>query len=159
LTTASSSTVTLVNGAQECNVFWQVGSSATLGTDSVFRGNILAQDSVTVTTGVTVHGRAMAREAAVTLDTDTFVDPSCATTPVTTTTAATASTASTASTAPTAGDSAGDDALGFDSATPGSGQGTSELADTGVPIGALVMAGGLLVVVGIAGIWLARTSP
>jgi hypothetical protein len=78
LTTASSSTVTLINGAQECNVFWQVGSSATLGTDSVFRGNILALASVTVTTGVVVHGRALARNAAVTLDTDTFVKPTCA---------------------------------------------------------------------------------
>ena len=63
LITASSSTVTLVNGAQECNVFWQVGSSATLGTNSVFRGNILALTAITVTTGVTVHGRALARNA------------------------------------------------------------------------------------------------
>jgi hypothetical protein len=77
LTTASSSTVTLVNGAQECNVFWQVGSSATLGTGSVFRGNILALASVTVNTGVTVHGRAFARTGAVTLDTDLFTRPTC----------------------------------------------------------------------------------
>jgi hypothetical protein len=88
LTTASSSTVTLINGAQECNVFWQVGSSATLGTASVFRGNILALASVTVTTGVTVHGRAFASTAAVTLDTDVFVRPTCdLTTPTTPTTA------------------------------------------------------------------------
>jgi hypothetical protein len=78
LTTASNSTITLINGAQECNVFWQVGSSATLGTGSVFAGNILAQSSITVTTGVTVHGRALARTAAVTLDTDTFTLPTCA---------------------------------------------------------------------------------
>ena len=58
LITASGSTVTLINGAQECNVFWQVGSSATLGTGSVFGGNILALTSITVNTGVTVHGRA-----------------------------------------------------------------------------------------------------
>ncbi len=84
LITASSSTVTLINGAQECNVFWQVGSSATLGTGSVFRGNILALASVTVNTGVTVHGRAFARTAAVTLDTDVFTRPTCAlTTPTT----------------------------------------------------------------------------
>jgi LPXTG-motif cell wall-anchored protein len=86
LTTASSSTVTLINGAQECNVFWQVGSSATLGTSSVFAGNILALTSITVTRGVTVHGRALARNAAVTLDNDTFIQPTCATAgPVTTT--------------------------------------------------------------------------
>jgi hypothetical protein len=80
LTTHSGSTVQLINGAQECNVFWQVGSSATLGTNSVFRGNVMADQSVTVTTGVTVHGRAMARVAAVTLDNDTFDAPTCDTT-------------------------------------------------------------------------------
>lgn len=84
LITGSGSTVTLINGAQECNVFWQVGSSATLGTGSVFVGTILAQTSITVTTGVTVHGRALARTGAVTLDTDTFTKPTCApTTPLT----------------------------------------------------------------------------
>ena len=72
LITASSSTVTLINGAQECNVFWQVGSSATLGTGSVFAGNILALTSITVNNSVTVHGRALARNGAVTLDNDTF---------------------------------------------------------------------------------------
>ena len=75
------STVTLINGAQECNVFWQVGSSATLGTGSIFRGNILALTSITVTTGVTVHGRALARNGAVTLDNDVFTSPTCAQTP------------------------------------------------------------------------------
>ena len=78
LITASASTVTLINGAQECNVFWQVGSSATLGTGSVFRGNILALTSITVNTGVTVHGRALARNGAVTLDNDVFTSVSCA---------------------------------------------------------------------------------
>ncbi len=84
--TGSSSTVTLINGAQECNVFWQVGSSATLGTGSVFVGNILALTSISVKNGVTVHGRALARNGAVTLINDTFTKPTCATsTPVTTT--------------------------------------------------------------------------
>ncbi len=77
LTTATASSVVLTNGAQECNVFWQVGSSATLGTNSDFAGNILAQTSVTVNTDVTVHGRALARTGAVTLDTDTFTAPTC----------------------------------------------------------------------------------
>jgi hypothetical protein len=85
LITASSSTVSLINGAQECNVFWQVGSSATLGTGSVFTGNILALTSITVTNSVTVHGRALARNGAVTLDNDTFTPPTCATTAATTT--------------------------------------------------------------------------
>ena len=78
LTTASGSVVQLINGAQECNIFWVVGSSATLGTGSVFVGNILALSSITVTTGVTVRGRALARNAAVTLDTDVFTSPQCA---------------------------------------------------------------------------------
>jgi len=72
LITASASNVKLVNGAKAANVFWQVGSSATLGTYSTLRGNILALASITITTGVTVHGRALARTAAVTLDTDTI---------------------------------------------------------------------------------------
>jgi hypothetical protein len=88
LITGSASTVSLINGAQECNVFWQVGSSATLGTGSVFAGNILALTSIAVTTGVTVHGRALARNGEVTLDTDVFTAPTCdLVTPVTTTTA------------------------------------------------------------------------
>jgi len=79
LVTASGSSVTLINGAQECNVFWQVGSSATLGSGSVFTGNILALSSITVNNSVTVRGRALARNGAVTLDNDTFTRPLCAT--------------------------------------------------------------------------------
>ena len=70
LTTASASRVKLVNGAQASNVFWLVGSSATLGTYSVLRGNVLALASITVTTGTTVDGRLLARTGAVTLDTN-----------------------------------------------------------------------------------------
>ena len=72
LITASASNVVLVNGAQASNVFWVVGSSATLGTYSTFTGNIMALASITVTTGVTIQGRAMARTAAVTLDSDSI---------------------------------------------------------------------------------------
>jgi Ice-binding-like/HD domain len=72
LITASGSRVKLVNGAQAANVFWQVGSSATLGTNSVLRGNVLALASITVTTGTTVDGRMLARTGAVTLDSDTI---------------------------------------------------------------------------------------
>jgi hypothetical protein len=79
LTTASSSSVNLIGGAQACNVFWQVGSSATLGTGSTFRGTILALTSISVTTGVTINGRVLARNGAVTLDTDTITSPTCAT--------------------------------------------------------------------------------
>ncbi len=80
LTTASSSSVVLLNDAQSCHVFWQIGSSATLGTDSSFVGTIMAQASITVNTGATVQGRALARDGAVTLDSNVFTDVTCATT-------------------------------------------------------------------------------
>ena len=70
LTTASASSVVLTNGGSAGNVFWQVGSSATLGTTTSFAGNILALASITVTTGVHVTGRTLARNGAVTLDTN-----------------------------------------------------------------------------------------
>ncbi|MDQ3769802.1 MAG: ice-binding family protein, partial [Actinomycetota bacterium] len=79
LITASASRVVLINGAQACNVFWQVGSSATLGTDSDFVGNILALTSITANTGATVDGRLLARNGAVTLDTNTITRSVCAT--------------------------------------------------------------------------------
>ncbi len=85
LITGSGSSILLINGASECNVFWQVGSSATLGSGSVFVGNILALTSVTVESGVTVRGRTLARNGAVTLINDTFVAPSCVPSSTTTT--------------------------------------------------------------------------
>jgi hypothetical protein len=75
--TAASSAVNLVNGAQSCNVFWQIGSSATLGASSVLRGNLLAFTSITGGAGVQVDGRALAINAAVTLDTDAITRPAC----------------------------------------------------------------------------------
>ena len=69
LTTASNSSVLVLNGGSDCNVFWQVGSSATLGTTTAFKGNLLALTSITLNTGATVSGRTLARNAAVTLDT------------------------------------------------------------------------------------------
>lgn len=68
LTTASASSVSVINGGSLCNVFWQVGSSATLGTSSSFVGNIIALTSITLTTGSNVAGRTLARNGAVTLD-------------------------------------------------------------------------------------------
>ena len=70
LTTASASSVLLINGASSCNVFWQVGSSATLGTGTAFLGSIVALTSITLTTGASVEGKTLARNGAVTLDTD-----------------------------------------------------------------------------------------
>ena len=70
LTASTSSTVTLIRLANPCNVFWQVGSSATINAASVFNGNILAQASISVLTGTTVNGRLLARTGAVSLLSD-----------------------------------------------------------------------------------------
>src|SRR5207237_3022098 len=75
LTTTSGRQVILSGGARAANVFWQVGSSATLGTTSVFKGTIMADQSITLTTGATLDGRALARIAAVTLDANVVTAP------------------------------------------------------------------------------------
>jgi len=77
LTTAGGSSVVMINGGSQCNVFWQVGSSATLGTTTSFAGNILALTSITATTGANIIGRALARNGAVTLDTNNITPASC----------------------------------------------------------------------------------
>jgi hypothetical protein len=82
LITASASSVNLINGAQACNVFWQVGSSATLGTGTNFIGTILADQAITDNGGSTVHGRLLTRIAAVTLNNTTINRPVCAVQPV-----------------------------------------------------------------------------
>ncbi|MBX4198329.1 DUF3494 domain-containing protein [Candidatus Parcubacteria bacterium] len=77
LITAGASNIVLANGAQACNVFWQVGSSATLGANSSFKGTILALTSATLTTGANVEGRVLARNGAVTLDSNTINKSTC----------------------------------------------------------------------------------
>ncbi len=85
LVTASSSSVSFINGAQPCNVFWQVTSSATLGSGSTFVGTILALTSITMNDGVSVNGRALARNGTVTLIRDTITASTCSTTAPTST--------------------------------------------------------------------------
>ncbi len=80
LVTASNSTIDLIGGAQACHIFWQVGTSATLGTGTDFSGNILAMTSITLNTGATVDGRLLARNGAVTLDSNTVTKSVCNTT-------------------------------------------------------------------------------
>ncbi|MEO6183393.1 MAG: ice-binding family protein, partial [Verrucomicrobiota bacterium] len=75
LTTSAGRQVILSGGAKASNVFWQVGSSATLGTTTVFKGTIMADQSITLNTGATLDGRALARIAAVTLDGNTVTIP------------------------------------------------------------------------------------
>ena len=79
LTTAGASSVNLINGASPCNVFWQVGSSATLGGTTAFQGNVLALTTITAGTGATVTGRLLARNGAVNLDTNVLTAPGCPT--------------------------------------------------------------------------------
>ena len=81
LVAQTSSTVTLTGGAQACNVFWQVSTSATIRTSANFVGTIMADQSVALQTGATLQGRALARVAAVTLDQNTITKPTCASAP------------------------------------------------------------------------------
>ena len=81
LTTASRASVRVINGGNDCGVFWQIGSSATLGTGTTFAGSVLALASITLTTGATVSGRTLARTGAVTLDTNAVSLPLCAAPP------------------------------------------------------------------------------
>jgi len=84
LTTASDSSVLVIGGGTSCNVWWQVGSSATLGTATTFAGNILALASISLTRGANVSGRALALTGAVTMDTNNIGSPACLTPPANT---------------------------------------------------------------------------
>ena len=79
LTVGSGSTVSLINGAQACNVFWRV-DTATINTTAVFKGNVLALNSITVANGANIEGRLLARNGNVTLINDTITVPTCAAT-------------------------------------------------------------------------------
>lgn len=105
LITATSSRVLLVGDAQACRVFWQVGSSATIGTTTRFVGSVLARASIAVQTGATVEGRMLARDGAVTLDSNTITRPFCSA-PVATPSVSPSASPS-ASSAPSGGPSSG----------------------------------------------------
>ena len=140
LVTASDSVVQLVNGAQACHVFWQVGSSATLESGSTFVGTIMALTSATLDSGATVQGRVLARNGAVTLDANTITaPPACAvttrTTTTTTTTAGTSSTtAPTSGTATTTAGSAGSTVSGSTTGSLVSTQGSTGTGTTSSPV-------------------------
>lgn len=104
LITASDSTVLLVNGAQACNVFWQVGSSVTLGSNSNFVGTVMALTSIAAQTGARIEGRVLARNGEVTLDNNVITAPACQP-PVETSSSTTSPTSTTGSTvsSPTGG--------------------------------------------------------
>ena len=103
LVTASGSNVSLLNGARYCRIFWQVGSSATLGTNSHFVGHIFALTSIAATTGATVQGQLLARNGSVTLDTNTIINGLCATISPTSSPSPSPTTSPAATTAPTSG--------------------------------------------------------
>jgi hypothetical protein len=77
LTTASGSSVLMINNGNPCSVSWQIGSSATLGTTTAFLGNLIALQSITFNTGANSTGRALARNGAVTLDTNNISFAAC----------------------------------------------------------------------------------
>jgi hypothetical protein len=160
LTTATSSRVLVING-NPCNVYWQVGSSATLGSATRFVGTVLANTSITAVTSATIDGRLLARSGAVTLDSNQITQPRCSLTDqsgVTITTATptpTPSSSSTPSARPTPAPSASKPATTPGTPTPtvsstpaagGSGAGgPTSLASTGSELGMpLALAGGLL---------------
>ena len=134
--TTSPSRVLLTRGAQACNVFWQVGSSATIGPATRFVGNILALTSISLQTAATLNGRALARNAAVTLDSNTITKSTCATTSTDTPSGAGTSTVDGGSTG--GGGSAGGDtstaggaSRGADTSTAGGGSTGGETSTAG----------------------------
>lgn len=84
--TSPNSTMVLANGAQACNVYWRVGSSATIGVNSTFVGHVYALTSITANTGARINGQLLARNGAVTLDSNTITNNLCSTPGSTTTT-------------------------------------------------------------------------
>jgi hypothetical protein len=78
LNIASASHVLLTRGAQSCNVFWKVGSSAVIDSSAIFVGNVMANQSISMKTAATLDGRVLARNGAVTLDTNTITRSQCA---------------------------------------------------------------------------------
>jgi hypothetical protein len=157
LITGSASRVVLIGGAQACNLVWQVGSSATLGTGSSFTGNILALQSITLNHGATVDGSALARNAAVTLDQNTVSRALCSAAPTSATTGPGGGTSNTtgpggggtsATTGPGGGGtstSTGPGGGGTSTTTgPGGGTRTDTQTDTGTsarPVGPLAATG------------------
>ena len=121
LITATSSRVILSGGAQACNVFWQVTSSATLGVGSTFVGTILALTSISVKTNARVTGRVLARNGQVSLESNVITRSICSSTGTTTTSSGGSTTTSSGgSTTTSSGGSTTTSSPGTSSTSPGS---------------------------------------
>lgn len=103
--------MTLANGAQACNVYWRVGSSATIGVNSTFVGHVYALTSITANTGATIDGQLLARNGAVTLDTNTIRNNACVAAVATTTTTGSGATTTIAGSTTTTTIASGSDGL------------------------------------------------
>jgi len=101
LITSAGSTMTLTNGAQACNVYWNVGSSATLGANSTFVGHVYALTTITANTGANIQGQLLARTGAVNLNANTITNPACSAPTPTPTPTATATATPTPTPTPT----------------------------------------------------------
>ncbi len=141
LVTGTSSVVELENGAQACNVFWDVGSSATLGSSSTFVGTVMAVTSASLGSTATVEGRILAETGAVTLDADTITAPSgctvaASTSPTTTAVVATAATTGTGSSTGATGSASGNGAAAATGSSAGGTSGSTASTTSGVvPVG------------------------
>src|SRR4051794_28939562 len=142
LITASAAQIVLTGGASACNVFWQIGSSATLGTGTHFVGTILAHTAISAQTGATVQGRLFAQTAAVTLDTNTITAPTCTTLPASSSAPGSSGSSGTSGSGATSGSggTSGSGATTTSHTTGGSGVGGSAThsgnAATGTPVAA-----------------------
>jgi hypothetical protein len=162
LVTGSASTVAFTGGAGPCNVFWQVGTSGTLGAGSTFAGTVMALSSISVNAGATIDGRLLARNQAVTGITVTLNRPtdcaarsgSVASTPTAEQSAATAAATAGAAAAATAAATAGAAAAATAAAAAAAAAAASELAPTGVDaIPVLASAAALFVLGGALLLW------
>lgn len=164
LTTATDSVVALVNGASACNVYWQIGSSATLGTSSEFVGTVVALTSITANTTATIEGQLLARNGAVTLDTNVIDSSTCTTGSIgggtTPTTAATTTADTTSGDASTtaAPDGSTPTTLAPGDSSTGTPTPATRLPETGDETSRAAVVAVLLVLIGALLVWLGRPA-
>jgi hypothetical protein len=151
LITGSSSVVSFTGGATACNVFWQVGSSATLGTTTTFAGTIMALTSITANTGATITGRLLARNGAVTMDSNVITRPAaCGPSPAQVAADQAAAAAAAAAAAQAAAAQAATAAAATSAETAAAEAAARELAATGSDVVPLASAAAISIAAGLA---------